>query len=102
MRQAFHRSTCEAIPSIEADKGAWYDYWDEDRSGTLEKEEVVRALLKTLKLTQDQVRCHRCQRCYRGNRHRAPMHSPHAPTLGSPTLVAHASPTPPLGRRVSS
>ena len=33
-----------------------YDYWDEDRSGSLEQEEVVRALLKTLQLTTDQER----------------------------------------------
>ena len=33
-----------------------YDYWDEDRSGSLEQEEVVRALLNTLQLTTDQER----------------------------------------------
>ena len=38
------------------DKEAWYAYWDEDGSGSLEKEEVVRALLKTLKITADQAR----------------------------------------------
>ena len=30
-------------------------YWDEDNSGSLDKEEVVRALLKTLQLTSDQA-----------------------------------------------
>ena len=46
------------VPDM-ADKARWYEYWDEDGSGTLEKEEVVRALLKTLKLTQDQQRAPR-------------------------------------------
>lgn len=39
-------------------KGLWFDFWDSpatggNASGTLEKEEVVRALLKTLKVTND-------------------------------------------------
>ena len=36
-----------------ADKDAWYEFWDEDNSGSLDKEEVVRALLKTLHMTHD-------------------------------------------------
>ena len=31
-------------------------YWDEDENGSLDKEEVTRALLKTLGLTSDQER----------------------------------------------
>lgn len=78
MRSAYLRPVDEKIPDIRTDRGAWYDYWDgklssdisasvgrvhhpylaasEDKSGTLDKEEVVRALLKTLKLTKDHVR----------------------------------------------
>jgi len=58
VREAFSRTddADSRIPSIESSKGAWYDYWDEDKSGSLEQEEVVRALLKTLRLTQDQSR----------------------------------------------
>lgn len=41
-----------------SNKAAWFDFWDSpatggNASGTLEKEEVVRALLKTLKVTSD-------------------------------------------------
>jgi len=43
------------VPDIR-DKRAWYDFWDKDGSGSLEKEEVVRALVKTLKLTHDPAR----------------------------------------------
>lgn len=39
-----------------ADKERWYEFWDEDGSGTLEREEVVRALLKTLRLGTDQAK----------------------------------------------
>jgi len=38
------------IPDMARDKLGWYNYWDEDNSGSLEKEEVVRALAKTLGL----------------------------------------------------
>lgn len=44
------------IPDMRMDKDGWYRYWDEDNDGTLDREEVVRALLKTLKLTSDQAR----------------------------------------------
>ena len=44
------------IPEMRTDKSAWYDFFDEDRSGSLEQEEVVRALIKTLGLSTDQVR----------------------------------------------
>eukprot|EP01060_Flectonema_neradi_P004420 TRINITY_DN1284_c1_g1_i3.p1 TRINITY_DN1284_c1_g1~~TRINITY_DN1284_c1_g1_i3.p1 ORF type:complete len:257 (+),score=52.83 TRINITY_DN1284_c1_g1_i3:124-894(+) len=33
-------------PSITANTEGWYDYWDEDLSGKLEKDEVCRALIK--------------------------------------------------------
>jgi len=38
------------------DKLGWYNYWDEDNSGSLEKEEVVRALVKTLGLSTSPTR----------------------------------------------
>lgn len=46
----------DGIPDVRRDKGAWYDYWDEDKSGYLEQDEVVRALLKTLKLSDSPSR----------------------------------------------
>ena len=30
----------------------WFQYWDEDKSNSLEKEEIVRALVKTFRITQ--------------------------------------------------
>jgi len=56
------------VPDIR-DKRAWYDFWDKDGSGSLEKEEVVRALVKTLKLTHDPVSTPHC----RAARHSSPL-----------------------------
>ena len=58
MRSAFERASSggEDIPDIMRDKEAWYRYWDEDNSNALDKEEVVRALLKTFRMTNDQQR----------------------------------------------
>ena len=44
------------IPDIRNDRQDWFRYWDEDNSGTLDKEEVVRALLKTLRIASDAAR----------------------------------------------
>jgi len=44
------------IPDMARDKLGWYNYWDEDNSGSLEKEEVVRALAKTLGLSTSPAR----------------------------------------------
>ena len=57
VRTAFQRADAAdaGIPDISRDKDAWYAYWDEDRSGELDKEEVVRALLKTFRMTSDQA-----------------------------------------------
>jgi len=41
-----------AIPSIRSSKEAWFQYWDEDNSLSLEKEELVRALVHTFELGQ--------------------------------------------------
>ena len=40
-------------PSIARAPNEWFEYWDEDGSGELEKEEVVRALVKTFGLGAD-------------------------------------------------
>lgn len=37
-------------PDIRRDKMGWFSYWDEDRSGLLDKDEVARALIKTFRL----------------------------------------------------
>eukprot|EP01065_Artemidia_motanka_P026926 TRINITY_DN32166_c0_g1_i1.p1 TRINITY_DN32166_c0_g1~~TRINITY_DN32166_c0_g1_i1.p1 ORF type:complete len:338 (+),score=116.51 TRINITY_DN32166_c0_g1_i1:49-1014(+) len=35
-------------PDLRVDKAGWFAYWDDDSSGTLDKGEVARAVLKTL------------------------------------------------------
>jgi len=35
------------VPSIDRNPREWFHYWDRDGSGTLEKDEVVRALIRT-------------------------------------------------------
>lgn len=43
-----------APPALSAGtKEAWFHFWDVDRSNSLEREEVVRALIKTFKLSED-------------------------------------------------
>lgn len=37
------------VPDIRKDKAGWFQYWDEDGTGNLDKSEVSRALIKTLK-----------------------------------------------------
>eukprot|EP01063_Lacrimia_lanifica_P029000 TRINITY_DN434_c1_g2_i4.p1 TRINITY_DN434_c1_g2~~TRINITY_DN434_c1_g2_i4.p1 ORF type:complete len:317 (+),score=77.33 TRINITY_DN434_c1_g2_i4:53-1003(+) len=39
--------TRQTAPSIVENKEAWFDYWDEDRSGALDRGETARALVKT-------------------------------------------------------
>ena len=51
IRSHFAGGGRRAIPSIQADRNAWYDYFDESGGGTLDKEEVVRALIKTFNLS---------------------------------------------------
>jgi len=51
-------STGQSPPLDLSNKMAWFDYWDSplaggDNSGTLDKEEVIRGLLKTLRITSD-------------------------------------------------
>eukprot|EP01059_Diplonema_ambulator_P029305 TRINITY_DN48651_c0_g1_i1.p1 TRINITY_DN48651_c0_g1~~TRINITY_DN48651_c0_g1_i1.p1 ORF type:complete len:256 (+),score=44.98 TRINITY_DN48651_c0_g1_i1:48-815(+) len=37
------------VPSITEDKEKWFKFWDEDGSGSLDKDELARALIKTFK-----------------------------------------------------
>jgi len=49
-RDAFRASGASvACPSIRQDREAWFRFWDSDGSGTLDREEVVRSLVKTFK-----------------------------------------------------
>eukprot|EP01062_Namystynia_karyoxenos_P007523 TRINITY_DN12642_c1_g1_i1.p1 TRINITY_DN12642_c1_g1~~TRINITY_DN12642_c1_g1_i1.p1 ORF type:complete len:361 (+),score=75.87 TRINITY_DN12642_c1_g1_i1:86-1084(+) len=43
------RSAPAHPPRLEDDPEGWFKFWDEDRSGTLERGEVARALLKTFR-----------------------------------------------------
>merc|ERR1712232_219775 len=45
------RPTQKFIPDIKVDKEAWFRYWDEDGSGTLDREEILRSLVKTFNLS---------------------------------------------------
>eukprot|EP00746_Dinoflagellata_sp_MGD_P027309 gnl/MRDRNA2_/MRDRNA2_164430_c0_seq1.p1 gnl/MRDRNA2_/MRDRNA2_164430_c0~~gnl/MRDRNA2_/MRDRNA2_164430_c0_seq1.p1 ORF type:complete len:507 (-),score=125.59 gnl/MRDRNA2_/MRDRNA2_164430_c0_seq1:75-1595(-) len=51
-RPEFRGSEAGRIPDIVKDREAWFNYWDDDEGGTLDKEEVVRALVKTLRQTE--------------------------------------------------
>jgi len=48
----------ETVPDIRRDKGAWFDYFDEDKSGDLSVVEVTRGIIKSYKLNEnfDKVR----------------------------------------------
>eukprot|EP00922_Rhytidocystis_sp_ex-Travisia-forbesii_P034839 GHVS01051756.1.p1 GENE.GHVS01051756.1~~GHVS01051756.1.p1 ORF type:complete len:119 (+),score=27.39 GHVS01051756.1:189-545(+) len=35
-------------PSLQQDKMKWFHYWDDDNNGSLDMEEVLRALVKTM------------------------------------------------------
>jgi len=37
-------------PNIQTNKKAWFEFWDEDNSGGLDMEEILRAFIKTFKL----------------------------------------------------
>jgi len=52
----FPRVDEDAIPDIRTDKHGWFNYFDYDKSGTLEQGEVVRALIKTFRLSEDHTR----------------------------------------------
>ena len=40
-------------PLLSSDRSGWFRFWDEDGSGTLEKREIYRALVKTFDLSRD-------------------------------------------------
>ena len=42
-------------PNILQQPRQWFQYWDEDSSNSLEKDEIVRALIKTFRVTQGTV-----------------------------------------------
>jgi hypothetical protein len=44
-------SNRDIVPSLDAEPRKWFDYWDYNRSGTLERIEVARALIKTFCVT---------------------------------------------------
>eukprot|EP00439_Symbiodinium_sp_Y106_P084908 s357_g26.t5 len=51
VRDSFAKVASEApIPDLRRDRDGWYRYWDEDESGELEFEEVVRAFAKTFQI----------------------------------------------------
>jgi len=44
------RSVQKTNPDLKSNKEAWFRYWDEDGSGTLSREELLRSLVITFKL----------------------------------------------------
>mmetsp|Transcript_18681 Transcript_18681/g.47112 ORF Transcript_18681/g.47112 Transcript_18681/m.47112 type:complete len:420 (+) Transcript_18681:109-1368(+) len=56
VKKNFPRQTEADIPDIRTDKHGWFNYFDYDKSGTLEQGEVVRALIKTFRLSEDHSR----------------------------------------------
>jgi Ca2+-binding EF-hand superfamily protein len=50
LQQKYPQNPRPLPPNIRADKHAWFRYWDEDNSGELDKDEVIRALVKTFRL----------------------------------------------------
>ena len=40
-------------PNLELQPRKWFEYWDEDHSGTLDSEELIRALVKTFNLNAE-------------------------------------------------
>jgi Ca2+-binding EF-hand superfamily protein len=47
LRRHYPGAVPEEPPDIRANPRSWFEYWDEDHSGALAKEEVIRALIKT-------------------------------------------------------
>lgn len=43
----------ECMPDIQKDRGAWFRYWDEDGSDSLDREEVIRSLVKTFRMSSE-------------------------------------------------
>merc|ERR1712066_708885 len=55
VRDAFRKTGQAApnVPDIRRDPQAWFRYWDEDGSGTLDREEVIRSFVKTFRISSD-------------------------------------------------
>jgi len=57
LRDKFDEVNRGAVPELDVSMlRDWFVYWDEDDSGELDREEVIRALIKTLRLGQDSER----------------------------------------------
>jgi hypothetical protein len=41
----------EEIPVLDSNPRAWFEYWDYDQSGSLERDEVIRAIVRSFCLT---------------------------------------------------
>ena len=49
MRSHLPRPQEAAVPDITSNSSAWFEHFDEDGSGSLEKGELTRALIKTFR-----------------------------------------------------
>jgi hypothetical protein len=49
------RVSKDAYNAYKAQKEAWYHHWDKDNNNSLDKEEVVRAIVKTFDLSSDDL-----------------------------------------------
>ena len=57
VRQNFAKAQGRPPPPLSlASREEFFTYWDEDGNGTLEKEEIIRAVVKTLNLDQSKIR----------------------------------------------
>jgi Ca2+-binding EF-hand superfamily protein len=50
LKQVYPRNPSPEPPDLINNYSEWFNYWDEDGSGTLDKSEVVRALIKTFRM----------------------------------------------------
>ena len=50
------RRGVEEVPDIKRDKNAWYLHYDENNNGSLQKDEVVRGLIQTFKISHNAER----------------------------------------------
>ena len=62
MHMHMHMHIHMHIPDIQADRHGWFAHFDEDGAGDLAKEELVRALIKTYRLSADSAQARRSVR----------------------------------------
>jgi len=55
------RTLLEECPDFSREKRLWFEYWDRDGSGSLEREEVVRGLAKSFRCNDD-AHARRCKK----------------------------------------